>query len=34
MNSVLDNAALRLSGLALLPDHREPLARVVKELLT
>jgi dTDP-4-dehydrorhamnose reductase len=32
MNSVLDNAALRLSGLALLPDHREPLARLVKEL--
>lgn len=32
-NSVLDNAALRLSGIALLPDHREPLARLVKELL-
>ena len=31
-NSVLDNAALRLSGLALLPDHREPLERLVKEL--
>jgi dTDP-4-dehydrorhamnose reductase len=34
MNSVLDNAALRLSGVALLPDHREPLARLVKELLS
>ncbi len=32
MNSVLDNAALRLSGLALLPDHHEPLERLVKEL--
>jgi dTDP-4-dehydrorhamnose reductase len=32
MNSVLDNAALRLSGIALLPDHREPLSRLVKEL--
>jgi len=32
MNSVLDNAALRLSGFAPLPDHREPLARLVKEL--
>jgi dTDP-4-dehydrorhamnose reductase len=32
-NSVLDNAALRLSGLPLLPDHREPLERLVKELL-
>jgi len=31
--SVLDNAALRLSGLPLLPDHREPLERLVKELL-
>lgn len=33
-NSVLDNAALRLSGLPLLPDHREPLQRLVKELLS
>ena len=31
--SVLDNAALRLSGLPLLPDHHEPLARLVKELV-
>lgn len=31
-NSVLDNRALRLSGLPLLPDHREPLERLVKEL--
>ncbi|MBL8778001.1 MAG: dTDP-4-dehydrorhamnose reductase [Acidimicrobiales bacterium] len=31
-NSVLDNAALRLSGLELLPDYREPLARLVKTL--
>ena len=31
-NSVLDNAALRLSGLPLLPDHHEPLDRLVKEL--
>jgi dTDP-4-dehydrorhamnose reductase len=30
--SVLDNAALRLSGLPLLPDHHEPLERLVKEL--
>ena len=30
--SDLDNAALRLSGLPLLPDHREPLERLVKEL--
>jgi dTDP-4-dehydrorhamnose reductase len=29
---VLDNAALRLSGLALLDDHHEPLIRLVKEL--
>jgi dTDP-4-dehydrorhamnose reductase len=28
-NSVLDNAALRLSGVELLPDFREPLARTV-----
>jgi dTDP-4-dehydrorhamnose reductase len=31
-NSVLDNAAWRLSGLPLLPDHHEALERVVKEL--
>jgi len=31
-NSVLDNAALRLGGLPLLPDFREPLGRLVKEL--
>lgn len=31
-NSVLDNGALRLSGMELLPDFREPLARVVKAL--
>ena len=31
-NSVLDNAALRLSGLPLLPDHHDPLDRLVKEL--
>ncbi|HET7487698.1 MAG TPA: dTDP-4-dehydrorhamnose reductase [Acidimicrobiales bacterium] len=31
--SVLDNAALRLAGIALLPDYREPLDRLVKELL-
>lgn len=31
-NSVLDNAALRLSGVELLPDFGEPLARVVKAL--
>ena len=31
--SVLDNAALRLSGIPLLPDHHEPLERLVKELL-
>jgi dTDP-4-dehydrorhamnose reductase len=30
--SVLDNAALRLSGLPLLADWREPLERLVKEL--
>ncbi|HEY2429718.1 MAG TPA: dTDP-4-dehydrorhamnose reductase [Acidimicrobiales bacterium] len=32
-NSVLDNAALRLSGLRLLPDHHEPLERLVKGLV-
>jgi dTDP-4-dehydrorhamnose reductase len=31
-NSVLDNAALRLSGLPVLPDFREPLARLVRQL--
>lgn len=31
-NSVLDNAALRLSGIELLPDFREPLGRLVKTL--
>jgi dTDP-4-dehydrorhamnose reductase len=32
-NSVLDNVALRMSGLPLLPDHHEPLERTVKALL-
>jgi dTDP-4-dehydrorhamnose reductase len=32
-NSVLDNAALRLAGLPLLPDFRDPLERLVKTLL-
>src|SRR5262249_50680848 len=31
-NSVLDNAALRLSGLPLLPPWHEALQRLVKEL--
>jgi dTDP-4-dehydrorhamnose reductase len=31
-NSVLDNAALRLSGLPLLPDYHDTLERFVKEL--
>jgi len=31
-NSVLDNAALRLSGIPLLPDWHEPLDRLLKEL--
>jgi len=31
-NSVLDNAALRLGGLPLLPHYREPLARLVGHL--
>jgi dTDP-4-dehydrorhamnose reductase len=31
-NSVLDNAALRLAGIDLLPDFREPLARLVRAL--
>lgn len=33
-NSVLDNVALRQSGIPLAPDHREPLERLVKELVT
>ena len=32
-NSVLDNTALRLSGIPLLPDFREPLERTVKSIL-
>lgn len=32
-NSVLDNAALRNSGIELLPDHHVPLERAVKALL-
>jgi dTDP-4-dehydrorhamnose reductase len=32
-NSVLDNAALRLSGIPLLPDHHQPLERTVKALV-
>lgn len=32
-NSVLDNAALRMSGIALLPDHHESLERTVKGLV-
>ena len=31
-NSVLDNAALRLDGITLLPHYREPLDRLVAEL--
>ena len=31
--SVLDNSALRLSGIPLLADHHEPLERLVKELM-
>ncbi len=31
-NSVLDNAALRLAGIELLPDFHEPLERLVREL--
>ena len=31
-NSVLDNAALRLGGLALLPHYRDSLGRLLKEL--
>jgi dTDP-4-dehydrorhamnose reductase len=33
-NSVLDNAALRLAGLPLLPDYHEPLTRAVKQLVS
>jgi dTDP-4-dehydrorhamnose reductase len=33
VNSVLDNAALRLQGLPELPDHRAAMNRLVKELL-
>jgi dTDP-4-dehydrorhamnose reductase len=33
-NSVLDNAALRLSGLPLLPHHEDSLARLVRQLST
>jgi dTDP-4-dehydrorhamnose reductase len=33
LNAVLDNAALRLSGLPLLPDHHDALARLVPDLL-
>jgi dTDP-4-dehydrorhamnose reductase len=32
-NSVLDNAALRLGGIPLLPDFHDPLERLVKRLL-
>lgn len=32
-NSVLDNSALRLGGMPLLPDYHEPLERTVKALL-
>jgi dTDP-4-dehydrorhamnose reductase len=32
-NSVLDNAALRLSGIELLPDYHEPLERTVAWIL-
>lgn len=32
-SSVLDNGALRLSGIPLLVDHHEPMERLVKELL-
>ena len=32
VNSVLDNAALRLAGIELLPDFREPLTRLVRTL--
>ncbi len=32
--SVLDNAALRISGMPLLADHHEPLERLAKELVS
>ena len=32
-NSVLDNAALRLSDIPLLPHHQEPLERLVRQLV-
>jgi dTDP-4-dehydrorhamnose reductase len=32
-NSVLDNAVLRAEGIPLLPDHRESLAHLVRELV-
>ncbi len=32
VNSVLDNAALRFSGLPLLPDYRQPLERLIRQL--
>jgi dTDP-4-dehydrorhamnose reductase len=32
-NSVLDNAVLRLAGIPLLPDFREPLEQLVKTLV-
>jgi dTDP-4-dehydrorhamnose reductase len=32
-NSVLDNAALRLTGMTVLPHYHEPLERLVKELI-
>jgi dTDP-4-dehydrorhamnose reductase len=31
-NSVLDNSALRLQGIPLLPDFHEPLERAIKQL--
>ena len=33
-NSVLDNGALRLGGIALLADHHAPLERAVKQLMS
>jgi dTDP-4-dehydrorhamnose reductase len=33
-NSVLDNAALRMSGVPLLPHYRESLTRLVDDLVT
>jgi dTDP-4-dehydrorhamnose reductase len=32
-NSMLDNGALRMAGLELLPDHHDPLERAVKHLI-